>query len=218
MREFAKVKLEEQIFGRMTEEIVLFDTREFLSRDIYDVCKPYFDISGKYKAEYDMLVYNKNTHEYYAFEIKHSPEAVKDQCKHLLNPEVREAVDFQFGNRKGVSVLYRGSPFKTTDGICYLNLADFLITLDQNKDIKSTMELLMKDLPVRDLLEETGTQTIESSGILIEDNAVETDDNDVYAILNSDDGSSFDDYAIAKPGAEVSDATKERRGDDYGDI
>ena len=167
VKEFAKVRLEEQIFWRMTEEIMLFDTRECLSRDIYDVCKPYFEInkeSGKYAAEYDMLVCNKDTHEYYAFEIKHSSEAVKEQCKHLLNSEVKEAVDFQFGNRKGVSVLYRGNPFVTTDGICYLNLADFLITLDQYKDIKSTMELLTKDLPVRDLPEETGTQKIESSG------------------------------------------------------
>lgn len=48
-------------------------------------------------------------------------------------------------------------------------------------------------------------------------NAVETDENDLYAILNSDDGKGLADVAPVQPGAGASYVAKERGGDDYGD-
>lgn len=63
--------------------------------------------------------------------------------------------------------------------------------------------------------EEVGNKTEGKAKEKTEENI---DHDDVYTVLNSDDGSSFDDVTTAKTGAEVPDVTKELGGDDYGDI
>ncbi|MCR4715571.1 MAG: hypothetical protein K5656_00150 [Lachnospiraceae bacterium] len=62
--------------------------------------------------------------------------------------------DYQYGCRKIVSVLYRGSSFVTSGGIYYINISDFLKAVDEYKNMDKAMNLLTKDLPVRDLVKE----------------------------------------------------------------
>lgn len=159
-------KLEEKIMGDMLEQIVLFDTTCYLSKYTftndngveeakYVVCKPTFTMENheeesKQKAEYDMLIQNKESGEYYAFEIKHSKKAIEDQCKHLINEEVKEVVDKQYKERKNVCVLYRGDPFSAPNGVTYLNVNQFLLTLDKYRDIEKTMNELTQGLEKRE--------------------------------------------------------------------
>ena len=165
-KEFVAATLEEQILGLMTEQIVLFDTKKYLPHVNYEVCKPSFEINRHGQAkpktyEYDMLVYNRQVKEYYAFEIKHSREAIPEQCESLAHPELREIMDKNFHKRACACVLYLGNSFVTTDGVAYLNIADFLAALDLCKNLESAVELLTRNLEVKDLAaEETHEKNI----------------------------------------------------------
>lgn len=98
-----------------------------------------------------MLIHDKEHHEYYGFEIKHSKEAVKEQYQYLCNKELTEVLDKQYDRRKNVAVLYRGNPFYSSDGVYYLNVNTFLRALDKTHDIRLTMDKLTADLETVDV-------------------------------------------------------------------
>lgn len=161
-------RLTDQIFGLMLEQIVVFDTDcdlkdekitdgHGLEKRRYDVCKTKFKVTeGKelVDKEYDMLIRDNNTNEYYGFEIKHTTVPGYEQAQHLRDELIRQVVDKNYGSRKNVAVLYRGAPFQCPDGIIYLNVSDFLLSIHRTKDIKKTMEELTTGLPTRDLKEQ----------------------------------------------------------------
>lgn len=163
-RVFLSSKLEEKIMGDMTENIVLFDTSRSLDPERYLVCKPEFKADGKDAGEYDMLVYEKETRHYYAFEVKHTKEAYigfdgdryNGQDKHLIDNELKKVIDSDFGDRKHIAVLYNGDPFEAPTGTTFLNIADFLLSIAQTHDIEKTCADLMRGLPIR------GTDIIEN--------------------------------------------------------
>ncbi len=152
---FLQNKLKEQIFGKMTEQIVLYDTSCDLcgeGTDIprYRVFKPEFKraMDNEKNAEYDMLIQDTQDGCYWGFEIKYSSVVDKEQQKHLLNEEIRNLLDENFGERRNVSVLYRGDPFLSSTGTYYLNIADFLISIHKTRDIEKTMSELTRGLVV----------------------------------------------------------------------
>lgn len=158
-REFLAKKLEEKIFGDMTESIVQFDTKNALDSNKYLVCKPMFSINGQNVGEYDMLIYNKENNSYYGFEVKHSNESHPEQYKHLMDKELTNVLNYQYGERKNVCVLYRGKPFRTPESIFYLNIADFLKAIDKYKNLEVVFESLSKDLPIKDIEHELSNET-----------------------------------------------------------
>lgn len=139
-------RLDSFIKGLMTEQIILFETSKILDAKKYYVCKPDFSFNGQKQGELDMLIYDKTKNEYYGFEIKHSDKAVKEQYKHLTDQEIKEKLDYEYGNRKNVSVLYRGNPFKSSDGVNYINLNKFIKSLDKTQDVEKTIDILTKGL------------------------------------------------------------------------
>lgn len=159
-------KLEENIKGDMTEQIVIFDTSKCLDISKYFVCKPEFYINDQRKGEYDMLIQDKINNKYWAFEIKHTNNpfiAYKNneyigQDKHLLNKKFEEIVTETYGDKQNVCVLYNGNPFTSPTGTVYLNLSDFLISLSKTKDVEKTMNILTKDIEKRpmDIIEYIG--------------------------------------------------------------
>lgn len=153
-REFLSQKLEEKIFGDMVEAIVQFDVSCALDSNNYCICKPELYVDGKSIGEYDMLIYDKSRNSYYGFEVKHTNNPYSGQYKNLNNSEITNVLDYQYGERKNVSVLYRGDPFQTVDGVFYLNIADFLRTVDKYRDMDVAMDKLTENLPVRDLEQE----------------------------------------------------------------
>ena len=142
--------LKSDIYGRITENIILFDTYISLG----EVYKPYFR-SDK-NGEYDMLIWVPEENKHYAFEIKHSEKAVIGyndkgvyigQDKHLLNDEFKEGAERCFGVRKGAFVLYNGEAFIAPTETIYLNMVDFLKSVDKTHDINKTIADLTKSLP-----------------------------------------------------------------------
>lgn len=149
-REWLSNQIESDILGQMTEAVVIFETAKCLSKDRYLVCKPMFRIEGRPIGEYDMLVYDKKTNEYYGFEIKHSSEMHSEikngvhvgQDKNLHNAEIKGVIDTNYGNRKHVCVLYNGASGSAPTGTDYLNISDFLVKLDETRDIGETIGIV----------------------------------------------------------------------------
>lgn len=152
-KQFVMDKLDLKIRGDMTEQIVVFETSKALSSDRFFVCKVSFSNSdpNKEKGEYDMLIYDRQVNSYFAFEIKHTTEPYSKQYGHLLNENFKELIDYKYGDKENISVLYNGKPFKTPSGVLYLNISDFIKEITRSKDAKSALQSLGKDLPVRDL-------------------------------------------------------------------
>lgn len=152
-RQFIADKLTSKIKGDMTEQIVVFEVANALPSEKYSVYKTSFrnqDLNSML-GEYDMLVYDKSANSYYAFEIKHTSEPSSEQYKHLMNENFMEIIDYMYGNKENVAVLYNGKPFKVSNGVVYLNIADFVKEIAYNKDFKEVMYNLCKDLEIRDL-------------------------------------------------------------------
>lgn len=143
--------LDEKIKGDMTEQIVLFDTMNALPQSRYLVCKPKFKINNNSAGEYDMLVYDKKDNKYFGFEIKHTTNPFNGydengnyigQDKTLIDKEVRDVVDKHFGKRENVCVLYNGTPLISSTGTAYYNISNFLMTLDNCRNMDKTMNEL----------------------------------------------------------------------------
>ncbi len=101
-----------------------------------------------------MAVYDKTKHYYFGFEVKHTENTYSGQYKNLDNEELKNVMDYQYSSRKNVSVLYRGTSFKTPEEMYYINISDFLKTVDEYRDKDKAMDILTKELPVRDLIKE----------------------------------------------------------------
>ena len=164
VKDFLNKKLREKIFGDMTEQIVLFDVSKALSKVVYrpysefkvdefryDVGKPYFRGNknyGKQSGEYDMLVCDRFRGRYWGFEVKHTSNPFYGHEKHLLNDEFGYLISQRFGYRENIAVLYNGGSFVNADTGCnYLNLTDFMLSVDKHKDMYKVFDELTKDLP-----------------------------------------------------------------------
>ena len=150
-KKFVMDKLDSKIKGDMTEQIVVYETSKALPLDKFFVCKVSFVDSDPKKGKYDMLIYDKVANSYFAFEIKHTSEAYSEQRNHLLNEKFREIIDYKYGGKENVSVLYNGNPFVDSSGVVYLNISDFVKEIARCKDSKTAMQNLSRNLPVRTL-------------------------------------------------------------------
>lgn len=145
-KEFMKTKLDEQIKGLMTEQIVIFDVQKDLANTPYKVCKPVFKKGTDSLGEYDMLIYDNNKNSYWAFEIKHTTEPYFKQEKHLTDSFLQNVIDDKYGHRENVAVLYRGNPFKSETGIYYFNITDFLTTIHKYKNLDLVFDILSRNI------------------------------------------------------------------------
>lgn len=145
-KEFMKTKLDEQIKGLMTEQIVIFDVQKDLRKTSYEVCKPVFKKGTDSLGEYDMLIYDASKNSYWAFEIKHSTEPYFKQEGHLTNSFLQNVIDKKYGRRENVAVLYRGNPFKSETGTYYFNITDFLTAIHKYKNLDLVFNILSKDI------------------------------------------------------------------------
>ena len=153
-KQYVMDKLDSKIRGDMTEQIVIYEVSKALPSDKYSVCKTIFSNtdSNKAKGEYDMLVYDKQKNCYFAFEIKHTSEPYYKQCSHLLNESFKQIIDYKYGDKKNVCVLYNGKPFNTPTGVSYLNISDFIKEVTRCHDMKTAMDNLCRGLPERNLI------------------------------------------------------------------
>ena len=110
-----------EVKGRMMEDIVLLETQT--ARRDARVFPLQFAV-----GEFDMVVFHPGTASCEIYEIKHSPEAVPEQARHLTDEKKCADTAARYGRIMGRYVIYRG---KTQDvgGIRYLNVEEYLIAL-----------------------------------------------------------------------------------------
>lgn len=119
-KEYVCKRILDEIKGRMLEEIVLFETANKLKGKC-DVFK-YVFASG----EFDMVIYDRKENTCKIYEIKHSKEIIKDQCRHLLDEDKCKRTERIYGCITSKCVLYRGEDTDSEYGIRYLNVSKFL--------------------------------------------------------------------------------------------
>lgn len=143
----AKEKLDGHIKGLMSEQIITFDTTNIL-RGKYTVIKPEFYETQEKTGEYDMLIWDERNSRHWSFEIKHSSAPYtgydsdgnyEGQDIHLVNENFIKASEERFGKFQRACVLYNGEPFISEKGTLFLNAGEFLISLDQTRDIEKTL-------------------------------------------------------------------------------
>ena len=106
------------IRGFIMEEIILLETK--LSKPDMEVCQVQFAA-----GEFDMVVYDPASISCRIYEIKHSREMVPEQYRHLTDRQKCAMAEHRFGKITERCVIYRGET-KTTDGIQYLNVEEYL--------------------------------------------------------------------------------------------
>ncbi|MBR6018794.1 MAG: AAA family ATPase [Lachnospiraceae bacterium] len=110
-----------EIRGRMTEEIVLLETKMALSTR--RVFRLQFTM-----GEYDMVVVDPDAVTCEIYEIKHSRERDPKQCVHLVDTEKLAATEFRYGTITKRCVIYRGEDVQEGD-ILYRNVENYLKNL-----------------------------------------------------------------------------------------
>lgn len=107
-----------EIRGRMMEDIVLMETK--LADPQKDVFVLQFPV-----GEFDMVVFDPVAASCKIFEIKHSSEAVPEQCRHLADEQKCADTQHRYGTITEKIVLYRGES-RVVDGIRYVNVEEYL--------------------------------------------------------------------------------------------
>ena len=110
-----------EIMGRMTEDIVLLETKLF-RRDM-QVFKLQFAV-----GEFDMVIFDRANLCCQIFEIKHSTEAIPAQYRHLMDETKCRQTEHRYGRITKKAVLYRGESHMESD-IEYLNIEEYLCSL-----------------------------------------------------------------------------------------
>ena len=110
-----------EIMGRMTEDIVLLETK--LSRRDMQVFKLQFAV-----GEFDMVIFDRANLCCQIFEIKHSTEVNPAQYRHLTDEEKCRQTEHRYGQITKKAVLYRGESHMEGD-IEYINIEEYLCNL-----------------------------------------------------------------------------------------
>ena len=105
-----------EIMGRMTEDIVLLETK--LSRHDMQVFKLQFAV-----GEFDMVIFDRANLCCQIFEIKHSTEVNPAQHRHLKDDEKCRQTEHRYGQITKKAVLYRGASHME-GGIEYINIEE----------------------------------------------------------------------------------------------
>ena len=110
-----------EIMGRMTEDIVLLETK-LAHRDM-QVFKLQFSV-----GEFDMVIFDRANLCCQIFEIKHSTEVNPAQYRHLTDEEKCRQTEHRYGQITKKAVLYRGASHMEGD-IEYINIEEYLCSL-----------------------------------------------------------------------------------------
>ena len=115
-------RIENEIMGRMMEEIVLLETMR--SRKNCDVFKLMFDV-----GEFDMVVYDRTKATCQLYEVKHSKAVSEEQIRHLVDSDKLKQTEERIAPIEQRCVIYRGESQTDKNGIYYQNVNDYLKNL-----------------------------------------------------------------------------------------
>lgn len=108
----------DEIRGRMMEEIVLLETK--MARPDKQIFQLQFAV-----GEFDMVVFDPKNACCEIYEIKHSDQIAKEQCRHLLDARKCADTEFRYGKILSKNIIYRGSA-GALGNINYLNVEEYL--------------------------------------------------------------------------------------------
>ena len=108
----------DEIRGRMMEEIVLLETK--MARPDKQIFQLQFAV-----GEFDMVVFDPKNACCEIYEIKHSDQVAKEQCRHLLDAKKCADTEFRYGTILSKNIIYRGSA-RALGSINYLNVEEYL--------------------------------------------------------------------------------------------
>ena len=111
-------RLQNEIRGRMMEDIVLLETK--MANPEKKVFKLQFAV-----GEFDMVVFEPETLTCQIYEVKYSKERVPEQCRHIKDVEKCAMTRQRYGDITGRYVIYRGDSTEA-DGVHYLNVEEYL--------------------------------------------------------------------------------------------
>lgn len=117
-RAYVLGRIRSEVAGRMLEELVLLHTK--LALPDCEVCTVRFAV-----GEFDMVVFNPAAGSCRAYEIKHSDQRDRRQCRHLLDTDKCAALEHRYGPITERAVLYRGPDCEEFD-IRYRNVEEYL--------------------------------------------------------------------------------------------
>jgi len=122
-------RIEQDVMGRMLEDIVLCETIRAIpyKRDKYgqlQVFKLTFE-----RGEFDMVIFDPENLSCRLFEVKHTSERDDGQIRHLTDPEKLAWAERNYGKILSRTVLYRGDPYDHPTGVAYRNVGDYLKNL-----------------------------------------------------------------------------------------
>jgi hypothetical protein len=121
-------KMEEDVKEQILEISVFHDAMNFLDENKYDIFKMKF--AGEKDGEIDMVIYDKQSKEYYCFKVIYSKQIDEQQQSDLLNKSFQRILDINYGKRKINAVLYMGETIASnSNGVTYINVEDFLSEL-----------------------------------------------------------------------------------------
>lgn len=113
-----------EIRGRVMEYFVLLETKVACPDKL--VFQLLFAVGG-----FDMVVFDPRKACCEIYEIKHSDQMTKEQCRHLLDSKKCGNTEFRYGKILGKNVIYRGAT-GTFGEISYLNVEEYLKGLRSN--------------------------------------------------------------------------------------
>lgn len=146
---YLQKKLQEKIFGDMTEQIITYNVQQEFDSKLYKVIKPFFYEKKSRIGEFDMLIYDLSKNICWTFEIKHTTNSFIKQTQHLTSLELKSATESYYGRVENSAVLYRGNSFISEgSGIFYLNFLTFLKKVHCHKDLEKVFEDFSKELEV----------------------------------------------------------------------
>lgn len=105
-----------------------------------------------------LTIYDKKQDKYWGFEIKHTVHPFAEQSKHLTNGTFTNILNKKFGRCESRCVLYRGEPFDAF-GIRYLNISEFLQSIDNTKNMELTMSEL-SECPEKNTIQRQDLSTL----------------------------------------------------------
>ena len=118
-------KIIEGVLGHMLEDIVIYETKRVLMPNRHENKKQVFQIRFE-AGEFDMVIYDNQTNTCEIYEIKHSPEAVPFQYRHLINEDKIALTEKRFGKITKKCVLYRGETMQSENDVMYKNVEEYL--------------------------------------------------------------------------------------------
>ncbi|MFN2938469.1 ATP-binding protein [Lachnospiraceae bacterium YH-ros2226] len=120
-------KLHQDAVGHILENVIQTDVMKCPALSKMETGKA--DDIGN--GEFDFYILNPNTQEALIYEIKRSSVIVPKQYRHLANQELCNDFERLYQCKIiGKSVLYQGKPQMLDNGICYQNISDFLLHIE----------------------------------------------------------------------------------------